>query len=38
LEHHDAVLVTKNGKISGILTKADLLKVLLNQKRRVVQF
>ncbi|MDO8624760.1 MAG: CBS domain-containing protein [Candidatus Diapherotrites archaeon] len=38
LEHHDAVLVTKNGKISGILTKADLLKVILNQKRKVVHF
>ena len=38
MTHHDAVLVMETGKIIGILSKADLLKVILNQKRKVIRF
>jgi len=38
MQHNDAVLVMQKGKICGILSKSDLLRVLLNQKRKLVQF
>lgn len=36
LEHHDAILVLEKGKILGILSKSDLLKVILNRKRKMI--
>ena len=36
LEHSNGVLVMNKGKIAGILTKSDLLKVILNQKRKII--
>ncbi len=38
MSHHDAVLVTEKGKIHGILTKSDLLKLILNQRRKLIHF
>jgi len=37
LSHNDAVLVVEKGKIAGILSKSDLLKVILNQKRKIIR-
>src|SRR3989338_1062594 len=38
MQHHNAVLVMEKGKIIGILSKSDLLKLILNQKRKIIQF
>ncbi|HIH16870.1 MAG TPA: CBS domain-containing protein [Candidatus Diapherotrites archaeon] len=34
LEHYPAVLIGKKGKAVGIISKSDLLKVLLNRKKK----
>lgn len=35
LEHHSGLLVAKKGKIKGIISKADLLSVILEKRKRI---